>query len=89
MKKQSVLAVLLSAVALMGCASFGGKASPDLLQKLTTGAVPCAQQDIKIIDDKGASGFNIWTWTAECDGETYFCSRGTNAETQCMKKSPK
>ena len=36
------------------------------------GQIGCAEQDIAIVDDN--SGWGTRTWTATCQGKTYFCS---------------
>jgi hypothetical protein len=57
-------ALLLSTAS--GCAS----AFP--VQGVTSGQIGCPEEDITITNDE--PGFNERTWTAECNGRTYYCS---------------
>jgi hypothetical protein len=64
------------AAGLAGCAS---------LQSASSGQVGCAEQDIKISDDK--TGWDTRTWTAECHGKKFYCSAlGNNQSTQVSCK---
>jgi len=70
----------------VGCASMGGQADDDLLKQLSTGAVPCSEKEISVVDSTGASGFNLWSWKVKCDGDLYFCSKGHESAATCSKK---
>jgi hypothetical protein len=63
-KALSLLGVCLL-VASSACATISPKAA-------SSGAIGCAQADIKISDDDG--GMSTRTWKAECHGKRYFCS---------------
>jgi hypothetical protein len=60
------LLVSLLATAAIGCASLFP------VQGVTSGEIGCPAEDITITNDE--PGFNERTWTAECNGRTYYCS---------------
>lgn len=66
-----------------------GTADDAQLQSYSTGAVPCDPQEIRIVDRSGAQGFNVWTWKAECDGDTYYCGMVSQNAATCSKKTRK
>jgi hypothetical protein len=60
------LLVSLLASAAIGCAGLFP------VQGVTSGEIGCPAEDITITNDE--PGFNERTWTAECNGRTYYCS---------------
>lgn len=65
------------------------KATDALLQQNSTGSVPCAPNEIRILDKSGAQGYDRWTWTLECDGVVYFCAKESYVPAICRAKPPK
>lgn len=65
----------LALASLAGCASYGSR------EALTSGLVGCAPAELKVSD--GDRGWNTVTWTAQCRGETFYCTRA--GSTTCTK----
>lgn len=76
----------LGLVLLTSCATTSTEAQ---LKNLSTGSVPCSEQEIKVVDKSGAQGMNRWTWTVECDGTVYFCAKESYTPAICRAKQPK
>ena len=60
------------------------------LQNISSGQVGCSPRSIEISNEK--TGFGSNTWTASCNGETYYCERinsefGT-AQVSCKESAP-
>ena len=71
-----ILLVVISFIALAGCAN---------LQTRSSGYVGCPPHAIMITNEK----YNFWTtersWTAECNGQKYYCSSlaGESVQISC------
>lgn len=65
----SSVAVAATVALFAGCSS---------LQAITSGQVGCAERDITITEED--TGWAARTWTAECNGKTYFCSAITGGQ---------
>ena len=71
MRASAALVVAL----LAGCSTYGSR------EALSSGLVGCPPAEVKVID--GDRGTNTVTWTAQCRGETFFCTRA--GATTCTK----
>jgi len=75
---------ILLAVVVSGFITIGGCAS---VQSSSSGRVGCAPSDVRVNSE---SGLFSKTWTADCNGKTYYCS-GNNeifalTDVACTKK---
>ena len=65
--KIHIVTITLAIMLMTGCA-----ASTPELQRLTAGKTGCPESLIKISDSK--VGVKTASWTAECEGKTYYCA---------------
>lgn len=57
------------------------------LRGLSSASLACSPKDIEIVDDSGSRGLvTVMTWTAKCDGITYYCTQAPKAAPHCSPK---
>jgi len=76
------LLTMLLCLGLVGCATV-----PDY-QRMSSGRIGCAPNDVQITDINHPFPSTTTTWTADCKGEKYYCTetqQDYSAEVSCTK----
>jgi hypothetical protein len=74
-----IMFIVGALVVLMGCAS-AFTLSPEQRIAITSGQIGCPPEKIAI-ENLQRPGGGMSTWSAKCDGRTYYCSRESNKST--------
>lgn len=81
-RSSAILCIALGAATLGGCVTMMTGMTESSMRTLSAGSIGCAADQVEIANVQAT--VNAATWTATCNGRTFYCS-GSGGDASCKE----